>query len=86
MRINPRTLLLAFALFASVRITADDCKENYAYVIFHGAPARGWTICTFPGHHVAHVEHPRGVATLMETAVGDQNEAHTAKPADPVAK
>ncbi len=37
------------------------------------AKARGWTIRTFPGHHVAHVENPRGVATLIEEAVNDQN-------------
>ena len=38
------------------------------------AVARGWTIRTFPGHHVAHVENPRGVATLVEEAVLDQNQ------------
>jgi pimeloyl-ACP methyl ester carboxylesterase len=37
------------------------------------AVARGWTIRTFPGGHVAQQEDPRGVATLMEEAVGDVN-------------
>jgi len=37
------------------------------------AVARGWTIRTFPGHHVAHQEDPRGVATLIEQSVGDVN-------------
>ena len=37
------------------------------------ALARGWTIRTFPGGHVAQMEDPRGVATLMEEAVGDAN-------------
>jgi pimeloyl-ACP methyl ester carboxylesterase len=37
------------------------------------AVARGWTIRTFPGGHVAQQEDPRGVATLMEDAVRDQN-------------
>jgi len=37
------------------------------------AVARGWTIRTFPGHHVAHLENPRGVADLMEEAVNDRN-------------
>jgi surfactin synthase thioesterase subunit len=30
------------------------------------AVARGWTIRTFPGGHVAQQEDPRGVATLIE--------------------
>ena len=38
-----------------------------------GALARGWTIRTFPGGHVAQQEDPRGVATLMEEAVRDVN-------------
>lgn len=38
------------------------------------AKARGWTIRTFPGGHVAQQEDPRGVATLMEDAVKDQNQ------------
>jgi len=37
------------------------------------AKARGWTIRTFPGHHVAHVENPPGVAKLIEDSVNDQN-------------
>ncbi len=37
------------------------------------AVARGWTIRTFPGHHVAQMEDPRGVATLIEESVADQN-------------
>lgn len=37
------------------------------------AVARGWTIRTFPGHHVAHQEDPRGVATLIEQSVADVN-------------
>jgi hypothetical protein len=38
------------------------------------AKARGWTIRTFPGGHVAQEEDPRGVATLMEEAVSDRNQ------------
>lgn len=37
------------------------------------AVARGWTIRTFPGGHVAQQEDPRGVATLIEESVGDTN-------------
>lgn len=48
------------------------------------AVARGWTIRTFPGGHVAQQEDPRGVATLIVEAVGDRNTpiaAESAKPA-----
>jgi surfactin synthase thioesterase subunit len=41
------------------------------------AVARGWTIRTFPGTHVAMTEDPRGVATLIEESVKDQNKATT---------
>jgi len=37
------------------------------------AVARGWTIRTFPGGHVAQQEDPRGVATLIEQSVSDRN-------------
>ena len=37
------------------------------------AVSRCLTIRTFPGGHVAQQEDPRGVATLMEEAVGDKN-------------
>jgi len=37
------------------------------------AVARGWTIRTFPGGHVAQQEDPRGVATLIEESVSDTN-------------
>ena len=37
------------------------------------AESRGWTIRTFPGGHVAQMENPRGVATLIAESVGDRN-------------
>jgi enterochelin esterase family protein len=37
------------------------------------AVARGWTIRTFPGGHVAQQEDPRGVATLIANSVSDKN-------------
>lgn len=43
------------------------------------AVSRGWTIRTFPGGHVAQQENPRGVATLIEEAVGDKNQPVAAK-------
>ena len=45
------------------------------------AVARGWTIRTFPGGHVAQQEDPRGVATLIEQSVSDVN-----KPANAAGK
>lgn len=47
------------------------------------AVARGWTIRTFPGGHVAQQENPRGVATLIEDAVSDVNK-QPAAPAETV--
>lgn len=44
------------------------------------AVARGWTIRTFPGGHVAQQEDPRGVASLIVQSVGDRN-----KPTAPAA-
>lgn len=38
------------------------------------AVARGWTIRTFPGGHVAQQEDPRGVATLIAESVNDRNQ------------
>ena len=38
------------------------------------AVARGWTIRTFTGGHVAQQEDPRGVATLIEESVSDKNQ------------
>lgn len=50
------------------------------------AAARGWTIRTFPGTHVAMVEDPRGIASLMEELVGDINKPVAAAPAPAPAK
>ncbi len=43
------------------------------------AVARGWTIRTFPGGHVAQQEDPRGVASLIEASVSDENHPVAAK-------
>lgn len=44
------------------------------------AVARGWTIRTFQGTHVAHQEDPRGLATLIEQSVSDKNKPLAATP------
>lgn len=43
------------------------------------AVARGWTIRTFPGGHVAQQEDPRGVATLIEESISDRNQTASKK-------
>ncbi len=50
------------------------------------AVTRGWTIRTFPGTHVAMVEDPRGIASLMEEVVGDTNKSVASEPSAPAAK
>ena len=40
---------------------------------WQNAQARGWTMRTFPGGHVAQQEDARGVASLIEAAVDDRN-------------
>lgn len=43
------------------------------------AAARGWTIRTFTGGHVAQQEDPRGVATLIEQSISDRNKPTSTK-------
>jgi hypothetical protein len=50
------------------------------------AVSRGWTIRTFPGTHVAMVENPRGIASLMEAVVGDANQPVASEPSTTAAK
>jgi pimeloyl-ACP methyl ester carboxylesterase len=56
---------------AEERATRDNSWKH--------AQARGWTIRTFPGTHVAHIEDPRGLATLIENSVNDQNKPAVSK-------
>jgi len=83
---NPVALALPVTYVAFV--PADKSAQERAATdkSWQHAEARGWTIRTFAGHHVAHVENPRGVATLMEAAVGDQNKVVAAKLPDAAAK
>jgi enterochelin esterase-like enzyme/surfactin synthase thioesterase subunit len=70
---NPAALKLPVTYVAFV--PKDKSAEERAKTdkSWQRAEARGWTIRTFPGGHVAQQENPRGVATLMEQAVGDVN-------------
>ncbi|ACB73634.1 alpha/beta fold hydrolase [Opitutus terrae] len=78
---NPAALTLPVTYVAF--IPKDKSAEERAKTdkSWQRAVARGWTIRTFPGGHVAQQEDPRGVATLIEEAVSDQN-----KPAAPANK
>jgi pimeloyl-ACP methyl ester carboxylesterase len=71
---NPAALKLPVTYVAFV--PKDKSAEERAKTdkSWQRAVARGWTIRTFPGGHVAQQEDPRGVATLMEAAVGDVNQ------------
>ncbi len=63
---------------AAERAATDKSRQR--------AESRGWTIRTFTGHHVAQQENPRGLATLLEEAVGDQNKPVSGKPVPAAAK
>jgi pimeloyl-ACP methyl ester carboxylesterase len=70
---NPAALKLPVTYVAF--IPKDKSAEERAKTdkSWQRAVARGWTIRTFPGTHVAMVEDPRGVATLIEQSVSDTN-------------
>jgi pimeloyl-ACP methyl ester carboxylesterase len=70
---NPAALALPVTYVAF--IPKDKSAEERARTdkSWQNAVARGWTIRTFPGGHVAQQEDPRGVATLIEQSVNDHN-------------
>jgi pimeloyl-ACP methyl ester carboxylesterase len=70
---NPAALKLPVTYVAFV--PKDKSAEERAKTdkSWQRAQARGWTIRTFPGGHVAQQEDPRGVATLIEQSVSDSN-------------
>jgi len=84
----------SLACLASAGGRAAGAAKKNTFVIVHGATAggwlraksRGWTTRVFPGHHVAHVENPRGVATLVDEAVNDKNQPVEESPAAAIAK
>ncbi|HEY8995666.1 MAG TPA: alpha/beta fold hydrolase [Lacunisphaera sp.] len=71
---NPAALALPVTYVAFV--PKDKSAEERAKTdkSWQNAVARGWTIRTFPGGHVAHQEDPRGVATLIEESISDKNQ------------
>ena len=77
---NPaaKTLPVTYVAFVPKDKSAEErAKTDKSW---QRAVSRGWTIRTFPGGHVAQQEDPRGVATLMEEAVGDENKPTAAGP------
>lgn len=70
---NPAALALPVTYIAFV--PKDKSAEERAKTdqSWKNAVARGWTIRTFEGTHVAHTENPRGLATLIEQSVNDRN-------------
>ena len=68
---NPAALALPVAYVAFV--PADQSAEERAGKdrSWQNAKARGWTIRTFPGGHVAHQEDPPGVAKLIAQLARD---------------
>jgi pimeloyl-ACP methyl ester carboxylesterase len=70
---NPAALALPVTYVAF--IPKDKSAEERAKTdkSWQRAVARGWTIRTFPGGHVAQQENPRGVASLIEESVNDHN-------------
>jgi len=83
---NPAALALPVTYVAFV--PKDKSAEERAKTdkSWQRAESRGWTIRTFPGTHVAMVEDPRGIASLMEEVVSDTNKPAAAKPAEAAAK
>jgi pimeloyl-ACP methyl ester carboxylesterase len=70
---NPAALALPVTYVAFVPKEQSAEERAKTDKSWQRAVARGWTIRTFPGHHVAHTEDPRGVATLIEQSVNDHN-------------
>ncbi len=71
---NPAALALPVTYIAFV--PKDKSAEERAKTdkSWQNAVARGWTIRTFPGGHVAQQEDPRGVASLIVMSVADVNQ------------
>lgn len=76
---NPAALALSVTYVAFVPKDKSTEERAARDKSWQRAKARGWTIRTFPGGHVAQQEDPRGVATLLEEAVGDQNKLSAEK-------
>ena len=72
---NPAALALPVTYVAFVPKDKSADERAKTDKSWQRAVARGWTIRTFPGGHVAQQEDPRGVATLIEQSVSDRNKS-----------
>ncbi|WP_374012952.1 alpha/beta fold hydrolase [Pseudoxanthomonas koreensis] len=70
---NPAALALPVTYVAFVPKDQSAQERASKDKSWQNAVARGWTIRTFPGGHVAQQEDPRGVATLIAESVDDRN-------------
>jgi pimeloyl-ACP methyl ester carboxylesterase len=70
---NPAALALPVTYVAFVPKDKSADERAKTDKSWQRAVARGWTIRTFPGTHVAMTEDPRGVASLIEQSVSDRN-------------
>ncbi len=76
---NPaaKSLEVTYVAFVPKDKSAEDrAKTDKSW---QRAVARGWTIRTFTGGHVAQQEDPRGVATLIEESIHDRNKPASTK-------
>jgi pimeloyl-ACP methyl ester carboxylesterase len=71
---NPAALALPVTYVAFVPKDKSADERAKTDKSWQRAKARGWTIRTFPGGHVAQQEDPRGVATLIEDSINDKNQ------------
>ena len=70
---NPAAKALPVTYIAFVPKDQNAEERSKRDKSWQNAVARGWTIRTFPGGHVAQQEDPRGVASLIAESVKDQN-------------
>ena len=68
---NPAALALPVSYVAFVPADQSVAEREQKDRSWQNAKARGWTIRTFPGGHVAHQEDPRGVAALIAELAGE---------------
>lgn len=70
---NPDAFSLPVTYVAFLQSGQVAGRDGLSALGWERAKARGWTLRVFPGHHVAQMVNPEGLAALMEEAVGDVN-------------
>jgi thioesterase domain-containing protein len=72
---NPAAFALNVTYVPFIPAGQDPAERAGRDRNWKNAVARGWTVRTFPGTHVAMLEDPKGLAVLMQEAVNDTNTA-----------